>query len=265
MTAFPERPEDQVRRPRLEEPAGLPPLRRERGGRRQVDEGPPPLQRRLLAHDARHRRRSVRPGHDAPALGRAERHGRERHATASAWPSSSCEKLGAPFYCFHDRDVAPEGKTLAETQQESRRGGQGAQGGAAADRHQAAVGHGQPVQQPALHARRGHQLQRRRLRLRRRPGEEGPGSDQGARRRGLRVLGRPRRLPEPLEHRHEARARPPRPRSCTWPSTTPSRSASPASSTSSPSPRSRPSTSTTSTRPPASTSCGPTAWPTTSS
>jgi len=25
------------------------------------------------------------------------------------------EKLGAPFYCFHDRDVAPEGKTLAES------------------------------------------------------------------------------------------------------------------------------------------------------
>ena len=25
------------------------------------------------------------------------------------------EKLGAPFYCFHDRDVAPEGDTLAET------------------------------------------------------------------------------------------------------------------------------------------------------
>jgi xylose isomerase len=24
-------------------------------------------------------------------------------------------KLGAPFYCFHDRDVAPEGKTLAES------------------------------------------------------------------------------------------------------------------------------------------------------
>ena len=23
------------------------------------------------------------------------------------------EKLGAPFYCWHDRDVAPEGKTLA--------------------------------------------------------------------------------------------------------------------------------------------------------
>jgi len=25
------------------------------------------------------------------------------------------EKLGAPFYCFHDRDVAPEAETLAET------------------------------------------------------------------------------------------------------------------------------------------------------
>lgn len=27
------------------------------------------------------------------------------------------EKLGAPFYCFHDRDVAPEGQTLKETNQ----------------------------------------------------------------------------------------------------------------------------------------------------
>lgn len=25
------------------------------------------------------------------------------------------EKIGAPFYCFHDRDVAPEGKDLRET------------------------------------------------------------------------------------------------------------------------------------------------------
>ena len=25
------------------------------------------------------------------------------------------EKLGAPFYCFHDRDIAPEGRTFAET------------------------------------------------------------------------------------------------------------------------------------------------------
>jgi len=26
-----------------------------------------------------------------------------------------CQKLGAPFYAFHDRDVAPEGRTLGET------------------------------------------------------------------------------------------------------------------------------------------------------
>ncbi|MCL2304139.1 MAG: xylose isomerase [Planctomycetaceae bacterium] len=26
-----------------------------------------------------------------------------------------CEKIQIPFYCFHDRDVAPEGKTLAES------------------------------------------------------------------------------------------------------------------------------------------------------
>ncbi|MDR1494261.1 MAG: xylose isomerase [Planctomycetaceae bacterium] len=26
-----------------------------------------------------------------------------------------CEKLGSPYYCFHDRDVAAEGKTLAES------------------------------------------------------------------------------------------------------------------------------------------------------
>ncbi len=26
-----------------------------------------------------------------------------------------CEKVGAPFFCFHDRDVAPEGTSLAET------------------------------------------------------------------------------------------------------------------------------------------------------
>ena len=25
------------------------------------------------------------------------------------------DKLGAPYYCWHDRDVAPEGKTLAES------------------------------------------------------------------------------------------------------------------------------------------------------
>ena len=26
-----------------------------------------------------------------------------------------CEKLGVPFFCFHDRDIAPEGTRLKET------------------------------------------------------------------------------------------------------------------------------------------------------
>jgi xylose isomerase len=26
-----------------------------------------------------------------------------------------CQKLGAPYYCFHDRDIAPEGETFAES------------------------------------------------------------------------------------------------------------------------------------------------------
>ncbi|MCG8604314.1 xylose isomerase, partial [bacterium] len=26
-----------------------------------------------------------------------------------------CQKIGAPYYCFHDRDIAPEGETLKES------------------------------------------------------------------------------------------------------------------------------------------------------
>ena len=60
------------------------------------------------------------------------------------------EKLGVPFYCFHDRDVAPEGAFAGRIEQESGRRGQGPERRTAADRHQAAVGDGQPVQQSAL-------------------------------------------------------------------------------------------------------------------
>ncbi len=83
------------------------------------------------------------------------------------------EKLGAPYYAFHDRDVAPEGATLAESQQEPRCRGQGAERRTAADGNQAVVGHGQLVQQSTVHARRLDQLQCRRLRLRRFAGKEG--------------------------------------------------------------------------------------------
>ena len=135
-------------------------------------------------------------------VGRWHRLGRERASTASGSPSSSSRSWARPSTPSTIATSPPKGSTLAETnknldavvkvlKEEQERTG-----------HQAAVGHGQPVQQSALHARRGHQLQRRRLRLRRGAGEEVPGSHQGAGRRELRVLGRPRRLPEPVQHRH---------------------------------------------------------------
>ena len=96
------------------------------------------------------------------------------------------QKLGVEYFCFHDRDIAPEGDTLRETN-------------ANLDK---------VVYQPALRVRRRHLPVRRHLRLRRRPAQEEPGDRQAPGRRELRVLGRPRRLREPVEHRDEARDRP---------------------------------------------------------
>ena len=102
-------------------------------------------------------------------------------------------KLGVPFYCFHDRDVAPEGATLSgdrtsnldevatklkEKQQETG--------------IKLLWGTANLFSNPRLHARRGDQLQRRRVRLRRGSGEEGDRSHARAGRRELRLLGRPR-------------------------------------------------------------------------
>ena len=78
-----------------------------------------------------------------------------------------------------------------------RRRGQGAQGRASADRRQAALGDGEPLHQPAIHARRGDQPEPRRLRLRRRAGQEGARGHPGPRGRRLHLLGRPRRLLHP--------------------------------------------------------------------
>ncbi len=76
----------------------------------------------LLAHVPRHRQRPVRPRLRRPPVG-------GRHRLASRWRVKRVdvafefmEKLGVPFYCFHDRDVAPEGTNLARDEQEPRRG-----------------------------------------------------------------------------------------------------------------------------------------------
>jgi len=79
------------------------------------------------------------------------------------------EKIGAPYYAFHDRDVAPEGATLAESnknldavaavlKEEQERTG-----------IKLLWGHGQHVQQPALHARARRQAVTRMPLLTRRP------------------------------------------------------------------------------------------------
>ena len=77
MAFFPEVPKIKYEGPDSTEPARLPPLQRRRDGRRQVDEGAPPLRRCLLAHLPRHGRRSVRPRLRTPAVGGRHRLGRD--------------------------------------------------------------------------------------------------------------------------------------------------------------------------------------------
>ena len=83
-----------------------------------------------------------------------------RSKTPSAGPGSAFEffeKLGAPFYAFHDRDVAPEGKNLKESHANLDEIVKVLKDEQAAHGRQAALGHGQPLQQPPLHARGRHQ------------------------------------------------------------------------------------------------------------
>ncbi len=89
------------------------------------------------------------------------------------------------------------------------------------DRHRPAVGHREPVQPPAVYARRRHQPARRRVRPRRGAGEKGDGGHPSAGRGRLHLLGRPGGLLQPVQHRYEAGAASPRRTSCTWRSTTP--------------------------------------------
>ena len=100
------------------------------------------------------------------------------------------EKLGAPFYAFHDRDVAPEGDSLGRNQCQSGCCRKRAEGGTGANRHSVAVGHGEFIQQSSLHARCLDQLQRGCIRVRRIPGQKMHGGDQGAGRPRVCLLGR---------------------------------------------------------------------------
>ena len=91
-------------------------------------------------------------------------------------------KLGVPFYCFHDRDIAPEGASFKESAANLDE-----MVDVAAEHQQrtgvrAAVGHRQPVLQPALPGGRGDQSRPRGVRLRCRPGRPLPRGDAPSRR-----------------------------------------------------------------------------------
>ena len=101
------------------------------------------------------------------------------------------QKLGVEYFCFHDRDIAPEGDTLRETN-------------ANLDKVVDKI----DENMKSTGVRRRHFSVRRHLRLRRWPAQEELGDRQAPGRRELRVLGWPRRLREPVEHRDEARDRP---------------------------------------------------------
>ena len=115
-------------------------------------------------------------------------------------------KLGVPYYCFHDRDVAPEGPVTRNSARTSTRWSTMSRA-TGADRCAAAVGHGQPVRPPALPAGAAtnpdpevfayaaaqvkHMLE----------ADPAPGRPE------LRAVGRPRGLRHAAQHRSPARGR----------------------------------------------------------
>ena len=116
--------------------------------------------------------------------------------------------LGADFFTFHDRDVAPEGRSLAESDRNVRGDRRHLRAEDGGDRRRPALGHGQPLLQPPLHGGRGDEPRPGGLRLRRGAGEELPRRHPRPQGRELRAVGRARGLRDAAQHRHEAGARP---------------------------------------------------------
>jgi len=99
------------------------------------------------------------------------------------------EKLGAPFFCFHDRDIAPEGATFQESSAFLHQMADEAAG------YMERTGVGllwgtELVLPPSLRRGSRDQPRPRRVRLRRRPGSRLPGDHAAARRCQLRGVGR---------------------------------------------------------------------------
>ena len=164
----------------------------------------------------------------APSTGRGSR-AVDPMAAARAKLAAAFEfftKLGMPYYCFHDRDVAPEGATFAESAANLDALADEAAGHQERTGVTPPVGHRQPVQPPALRGRRRDQPGPRGLRLRRGAGEAHAGaspSDWAARTTSCGAAARATRR---CSTRTSAARAGSSPASCTWWPSTSTRSAS---------------------------------------
>ena len=156
--------------PESRNPPRLPLVRPGPESARQADGGSFPLRRLLLALLRLAGHRPVRRADLRCARGSATTMEKARLKADVAF--EMFELLGVPFFTFHDRDIAPEGATLAESNRNVReiadifaKKMQSVEGAPA-------LGHGEPLLQPPLHGGRRHQSRPGDFCLRRRAGEE---------------------------------------------------------------------------------------------
>ena len=135
-------------------------------------------------------------------------------------------KLGVPYYCFHDRDVAPEGASVRRVPRQPRRPRRRRAGLPGADRRPAAVGHREPVHPSALPGRRRHEPRSRGLRLRRGAGRSTCSRSPSASAARTTCCGAAARATTRCSTRTSGARASSSPASCTWSPSTSTRSAS---------------------------------------
>ena len=186
----------------------------------------PALRRLLLAHVQLARLRCVRRGHVRPAVADAGRTRCRRARPGSTRRSSSSTKLGTPYFCFHDRDIAPEGEDVRRDEAQPRRAWS-----TRSTAHMARTGVKLLWGTANLFRIRATWRAPRPTRIPRcsptpRPRSRHARGDPSTRRRELRAVGRPRRLRDAAQHRHGAASRTSSAASSRWWPSTSTRSAS---------------------------------------
>ncbi len=158
--------------PQLQEPAGLPALRRRRAGRGQDDARTP-----AFLGDYWHTFRGTGADPFGPGTALRPWDDGSRVARERADPRPGGLRVHRqarlPLLRLPRPRRGSRGQEPRRDQPQPRRRRGSAQGGAATHGHQVALGHGEPVHQSALRARRGHQPERGGVCLCRRAGQEG--------------------------------------------------------------------------------------------